>query len=62
MSSFAEDRCALCGAFFTTVLTDEQKEHFEIEKERYPHMEPIMLCVDCCNRIEARMPHKAYLN
>lgn len=62
MSSFAEHVCALCGVFFTVILTDEQKKHLEGEKERYRGMEITTLCDNCFNKIEARMPHKAHLN
>ena len=56
------DNCVLCGNTFLHELTYNQMKEAEDDISRYPDMEPIMLCVSCCNKLEARMPHKAYMN
>jgi hypothetical protein len=62
---FAEsdlDKCIVCGGVFVNELTDEEMIQVQEDKIRYPMMEPVRLCVACCDKLDARMPHKANLN
>jgi hypothetical protein len=56
------DKCVVCGGLFINGLTEEEMAQVSEDKIRYPMMEPVRLCLDCCNKLDARMPHKANLN
>lgn len=62
MEELSISRCALCKEVFLGSFGTDQIEEFQEYKKTNPDVEPIMLCIECCYKLEARMPHKAYLN
>ena len=62
LSDIDLNKCVVCGGDFINVLTEEEMIQVQEDKIRYPMMEPVRLCVACCDKLDARMPHKANLN